>query len=296
MKITKDKNNIWRSQLYVPANNSKFIKKAHMRGSDAIILDLEDSLTERKKKSVLKNLTDIIPTVSQSGSDVLIRINSTKSFYEEELEYCIHPMIKAIIVPKLSKIKQINNVVKIVDKLEKDQKIKKNQIKLIGLIENSAGFFNAKKLSKSSIRLISLVLGVEDFSLNNRFIAKSEFLMFPKQFLLLICRNANLIPYGLLDSIADFSNLNKLKRIAKKSYEFGFEGSSCIHPSVVPVLNSAFTPTKEEKEEAKNIIEIFEEALSKNLSVVKYNNKMIDLPIYKRAQKLLEKVEYFNKK
>ena len=87
MKITKDKNNIWRSQLYVPANNSKFIKKAHMRGSDAIILDLEDSLTEREKKSVLKNLTDIIPTVSQSGSDVLIRINSTKSFYEEELEY-----------------------------------------------------------------------------------------------------------------------------------------------------------------------------------------------------------------
>ena len=41
---------------------------------------------------------------------------------------------------------------------------------------------------------------------------------------------------------------------------------------------------------------MFEEALSKNLSVVKFNNKMIDLPIYKRAQKLLEKVEYFNKK
>ena len=35
---------VWRSMLYVPANNSRFIDKAHTRGADAIILDLEDSV------------------------------------------------------------------------------------------------------------------------------------------------------------------------------------------------------------------------------------------------------------
>ena len=112
--------------------------------------------------------------------------------------------------------------------------------------------------------------------------------IFHKQFLLLICRNSNLIPYGFLDSISDFSNLSKLDKIAKKSYEFGFEGSSCIHPSAIPILNNAFTPSKKEEGEAKKVIEVFEECLSKDLNVIKFKNKMIDLPIYKRALKLFK--------
>ena len=295
MKNNRHKTPIWRSQLYVPANNQKFINKAHLRGSDAVILDLEDSLSQKAKKDVLKNLKEIIPTVSQNGTDVLVRINSSRSLYEEELEHCIYPKLNAIVIPKLSKTKHIKRIIKIIDNLEKSRKIK-NNIKILGLIEDTRGFFNAKKLSKASKRIISLILGFEDFSLNTRIAPKEEFLIFPKQFLLLICRYSNLIPYGFLDSISDFSNLSKLDKIARKSYEFGFEGSSCIHPSSIPILNNAFTPSKKEEEEAKKVIEVFEECLSKDLNVTKFKNKMIDLPIYKRALKVVQKCEYFRNK
>ena len=93
-----------------------------MRGSDAIILDLEDSLSQKAKKDVLKNLKEIIPTVSQNGADVLVRINSSRSLYEEELEHCIYPKLNAIVIPKLSKIKQIKRIIKIIDNLEKSRK------------------------------------------------------------------------------------------------------------------------------------------------------------------------------
>ena len=45
----------WRSLLFLPTHNDKFVEKAHTRGADAYILDLEDSVpielkvTTRKK-------------------------------------------------------------------------------------------------------------------------------------------------------------------------------------------------------------------------------------------------------
>ena len=36
---------VWRSILYVPGNVPKFIDKAHERGADCILVDLEDSVT-----------------------------------------------------------------------------------------------------------------------------------------------------------------------------------------------------------------------------------------------------------
>ena len=42
---------IWRSMLFVPANVPRFIEKAHERGADAIIIDLEDAVPLPEKAS-----------------------------------------------------------------------------------------------------------------------------------------------------------------------------------------------------------------------------------------------------
>ena len=40
---------LWRSMLFVPVNVDRFVDKAHTRGADAIILDLEDSILPADK-------------------------------------------------------------------------------------------------------------------------------------------------------------------------------------------------------------------------------------------------------
>ena len=40
---------VWRSMLFVPVNVPKFVETAHTRGSDAVILDLEDSVPPAEK-------------------------------------------------------------------------------------------------------------------------------------------------------------------------------------------------------------------------------------------------------
>src|SRR5258708_37777627 len=66
---------VWRSILYVPGNVPKFIDKAHERGADCVLGDLEDSVTVAEKPRARAMLAETMPKVVQGGADVAVRIN-----------------------------------------------------------------------------------------------------------------------------------------------------------------------------------------------------------------------------
>jgi citrate lyase beta subunit len=66
---------MFRSMLYVPASSERFIAKAHERGADAIILDLEDSVAPDEKEKARAGLAKSIPLVSRNGAKVFVRVN-----------------------------------------------------------------------------------------------------------------------------------------------------------------------------------------------------------------------------
>ena len=65
-----------RSLLYVPASSERFIAKAHERGADAIILDLEDSVAYGEKQAARAGLVQAVPTAGRSGAKVFVRVNA----------------------------------------------------------------------------------------------------------------------------------------------------------------------------------------------------------------------------
>ena len=48
----------WRSLMFVPATAERFVAKAHTRGADVIILDLEDSIAPAEKQAARDALFD----------------------------------------------------------------------------------------------------------------------------------------------------------------------------------------------------------------------------------------------
>ena len=66
-----------RSLLYVPATAERFVAKAHERGADAIILDLEDAVAPNEKHKARANLREAVPAVGRNGASVFVRINSS---------------------------------------------------------------------------------------------------------------------------------------------------------------------------------------------------------------------------
>ena len=93
-----------------------------------------------------------------------------------------------------------------------------------------------------------------------------------------------------IDSVfGDVGDLDGLRHWAEDSQALGFEGMGCIHPSQIPVVHAAFTPSQAQIERALKIVAAFEEAQQHGLGVVSLGSKMIDPPVVERAQKLVQR-------
>ena len=66
---------VWRSLLFVPVTQRRFVDGAARRGADAIILDLEDSVAASEKDRARTLVPEAAEIVSRGGADVVVRIN-----------------------------------------------------------------------------------------------------------------------------------------------------------------------------------------------------------------------------
>ena len=106
-------------------------------------------------------------------------------------------------------------------------------------------------------------------------------------------RANNIVPLGLMTSIADYSDLEKLAEGARLAYMHGFAGNSCVHPSNVEVFNNAYMPTEEEVARARRLMESFEEALLEKKAAITFEGKMIDIPHYENAKKIVAQYDMY---
>jgi citrate lyase subunit beta/citryl-CoA lyase len=114
-----------------------------------------------------------------------------------------------------------------------------------------------------------------------------EVLRLPKLLVHLAAKAAGLISFGMLRTVADFKDADAVAASAREARAFGFDGASCIHPSVVPILNAAFSPTPEEIDRARRMIAAFEAAKAKGEGAFRFEDKMVDEPVVARARALL---------
>ena len=72
---------MFRSLIFVPSNNKRFIHKAAVLHADIICFDLEDSVPETEKEIARRILAETISQRTEYKTNFYIRINSLKSNY-----------------------------------------------------------------------------------------------------------------------------------------------------------------------------------------------------------------------
>ncbi|HEY5701796.1 MAG TPA: CoA ester lyase, partial [Gammaproteobacteria bacterium] len=270
-------------------NNRRFIDKAHLRGADGLILDLEDSVPPVSREAARAGLADAVASAGSAGGDVLVRINSGESDRMADLDAACIGGVTALVVTKVESAASVRALSEQISMLEASRNLDAGAICFFILIETAAGFFEARSIAGADARVVALGLGGEDFALSVDMTPQPEHLLMPKQWVLIAARAAGIVPLGLVGSIANYSDLKAMRTMALRSRALGFEGASCIHPSVVPVLNDAFTPTEEEITAATRITNAYQEACSKGLGAIELDGKMIDVPVALRARRLLNR-------
>ena len=278
----------WRSLLYVPANAPRFIDKAHERGADALILDLEDSVPMSEKPSARKALPTIIPRVGQSGADVLVRINRPLRLAVQDLEAAVLPGVSALVITKVDGASHVRLLDELVGELEVERRIPKGRLRFILIVETPQAWLSMREIFAASPRNAAAILGSEDFSLECDAAPSDESLLMPKQQLIIHAHASGLLPLGFISSIAKFSDPEKLLVMAQRSRSFGFAGATCIHPSQVIAANQAFMPNAAEFEQAQRIVEAFELAEREGRGAISFEGQMVDAPVVARARRQLK--------
>jgi citrate lyase subunit beta / citryl-CoA lyase len=273
------------SLLYVPGNAPRFLEKAGQRGADAIIIDLEDAVPENAKTEARDGLAKWVPEIKQSGCKVFVRVNHTDRLIDDAVAATI-ACADGLYVPKVSSPDVLARLVESLEPHEKDR----SPIAFVPLIEDMTGLFEVRAIAKGP-RVLALAAGGEDLATAMDARPTPEVLRYPKLMIHYAAKEARVLSMGLLRTVADFADKDALRAAALEAREFGFDGASCIHPSVVPILNESFAPTAEEVAWAQKVIAANSQEAAAGRGAFMLDGKFVDAPIVTRAQNLLRRSE-----
>jgi citrate lyase subunit beta/citryl-CoA lyase len=276
-----------RSLLYVPVSSERFLAKAHERGADAIILDLEDAVAPQEKARARAALPEAVPAVGRNGATVFVRINAVSTGLAlDDAEAACRAGAFGLFVAKVQSVAELKAIDARLDAVERTAK-RERPIALVPMLEDPGAVLDARAIAATSRRTFALVSGSEDMATAMGAEPTPEVLRLPKLLVHLAAKAAGLVSFGMLRTVADFKDADAVAKSAREARAFGFDGASCIHPSVVPILNAAFSPTPEEIDRARRMIEAFEAAKAKGDGAFLFDGKMVDEPVVARARRVL---------
>ena len=277
-----------RSLLFIPGNQPKMLNKAPNVFPDAFIPDLEDSVAWDHKDDARNIVHNHLNMLSQTSKLLIPRVNALETgILKEDLQAVINQNVFAIAIGKIYSSKDVQEISNLISKVENEQKIKEGSIKLILWMETAQAIINAYEILNSNQRIVGSAFGAEDFT-NDMGIHRTENeneIFFARNQLSVASKAANVI--ALDTPFFAFKDPDALKENSLFAKSIGFKGKFAIHPDQIDIINDCFSPSIQEIDHAKKVIETFEEAKKQGRGSTSLDGLVIDVPVVKRAESLL---------
>jgi citrate lyase subunit beta/citryl-CoA lyase len=280
---------LFRSLIFVPGNNPRFLEKAKTLSADIVCFDLEDSVPDSEKKNARNLIKDALKTRSQYSSEIYVRTNSpTSGKIQDDLKEIVQKGIDGIVIPKVNNAIELKKIEKTLALLEKKHKLQ--PIGLIPSIESAEGVTNTHEIASASKRISAIVFGVFDF-LNDMGIEYTKQPEGAKFARAKIPIEAKAVGVYALDAIwQDLKDEKGLIEDCKIGKSLGYVGKTIIHPDQILIIHKTFHPNKTELEWAEKVCNTYEKSTKKGKGATTVDGKMIDEVHYKRAKSLLDLV------
>ena len=284
----------WRSLMFVPVLAERFIAKAHTRGADALILDLEDSIIPAKKAEARAAIAAAVPRVAQNGADVVIRINRPLELAVPDIAAAVMPGVAALMLPKVMGPEHVRLLAVLVTEREIELGMEIGHTRFLVLIETVAALPNLFAIAAEP-RMAGMSVGGEDFATDMGAIPSADSMYVFAMQGLAACRAAGILPMGSMGQLAKIDDLDSYRAGLKRGRELGFTTASCIHPAHVPIINEEYGASDAELDRARRLLAAFDVATANGEGAVAFEGSMVDLPIVIRAQRLLARASSWKK-
>ncbi|MGB1883215.1 MAG: HpcH/HpaI aldolase/citrate lyase family protein [Gammaproteobacteria bacterium] len=288
-----------RSWMFVPGDSERKLEKSLGNPADALILDLEDSVSNDRQEIAREMVQDFLKTHSdRSRRKLWVRINPLDTDLAlPDLTAVMPGAPDGIVLPKVYSAAEVNKLADYLDVLEVREGIEAGSTKILSVAtETGASLLTFHTyLENVSPRLVAMTWGAEDLSAalgasDNRHPVTGDYddpYILAKSLCLAASRAIDVQPVGVV--YVNFKDSEGLEAECLRDRRSGFVGKIAIHPAQSEVINRAFTPSDEEIDYAQRVVDVFEQ--NPGLGTVGLEGKMLDMPHLKQARKLLALAE-----
>ena len=256
--------------IFVPANRLEWVEKTFNKGTDAVIIDLEDSVLKEQKDEARTNLFSYLDS-HDFDKTILIRVNPVDGgFGKDDMKVLseLSSKIDAFMLPKIEEVTPLNDL----------------PDNLITLIETPKSIRNLEEIA-SHKNVIGIALGGADLSASLGSDMSWDSLLFTRSKIILEAAANNL--FTIDSPFMNIEDMSSLENESVLSNGLGFDGKAAIHPNQIESIIKSFLPNEADIQEAKEIIKLFN---SSSEAVIAFKGKMIDLPIVLSMEKRLRLV------
>jgi citrate lyase subunit beta-like protein len=280
-----------RALLYMPGDDWQKITKSLTLGVDCICMDMEDGVAASRKAEARAAIAKALQELDFGKSEKLARINSVGSGWEKDDIAAVLPYRPdGIVIPKIESLDQIQWGSEIIEAAELKYGWPINSIRMLVGVETAKGILNLKEIA-SHPRLDGIIFGGEDFAASVGAIRSRDAteLLYARQAVVVACAAFDIQAIDIVT--IDFKDIESLRVESEFGARLGYAGKQVVHPTQVEPVQTAFTPGADAIAHAKQIVETFEASQKEGKGAFALDGKMIDMPLLKNAQKVLERAK-----
>ncbi|MBA3426472.1 MAG: HpcH/HpaI aldolase/citrate lyase family protein [Rubrobacteraceae bacterium] len=292
-----------RSILAVPANNLRMVEKALASEADTVFLDLEDAVAPDNKADARKEIVRALQEFDWRGRPTTFRINAldTPWWYQDMIEVTEEAggSLDTLIIPKVRRPADLHAADVLLAGLEMAGGLEPGKVRIEAQIENAEGLVNADGITGATGRLTALHFGPGDFAASLRMPLRSIGTMdewdaaypghrfhYAMQRIVAAARAAGL--RALDGPVANYGDEEGLRESCKIARSLGFDGKWCIHPAQIRIVNEIFSPSDEEIEWARKVVDAYEEANAAGSGAISVDGQMVDAASIRMARNTLD--------
>ena len=281
-----------RSLMFVPAHNQRLLESSLRRDADILLLDIEDSVPVEDKQTARNNIKEFVTRPEAKSKLIFPRVNDRESGeLLKDLYQLTTTGIAGFMYPKSTKEEDVYFVGKLLETIEYEKCIPVGTFKLIPLIETTGAIVEINKICTACTRVIAVAFGCEDYvtDLGGKHDPEGQSIYYARNAIVNAARAAGVLP---IDTVhIKVHDLEDLERNLILSKNLGFEGMMVLNPKELPLVNHYFSPSEEEIEWAKEMVQLTAEAKAEGKGVSVKDGKFIGPPMLKMAEKILYKSE-----
>ncbi len=271
-----------RSALFVPLADERFLARAHERGADALLLDLEDSVPPAHKLEARARLPEAVRRLAAAGATPMVRVNNDAALLADDLEAVVQARAAAVFIPKVESADQVQAASFLLDGCDAG---------MVAMIESPAAVLEAPAIARAGGRLAGLAFGSEDYCGALGIASDKAALDWPAQAVAVAARAHGLAALGLPGPVAEIADMDAYGRLLEKSKAMGYTGCLCVHPKQVAAANRVHSPSDAELVLAREIVQAFDAAVKEGRGAFALHGRMIDAPVAEQARATLARAK-----